>query len=68
MMAGYRHVQDSARIEHLLDLFRLDPRGKTKRMSLGEKRKLALVAAFMADPAIMLLDEPTSGLDPLIQE
>jgi ABC-2 type transport system ATP-binding protein len=37
-------------------------------MSLGCKRKLAVITAFMADPDILLLDEPTSGLDPVMQE
>ena len=37
-------------------------------MSLGTKRKLAVVTAFMHDPEILILDEPTSGLDPLMQE
>jgi ABC-2 type transport system ATP-binding protein len=68
MMQGLRHSHDEKRLAYLLDLFQLDPRGKTKRMSLGNKRKLAIIAAFMADPDIALLDEPTSGLDPLMQE
>lgn len=37
-------------------------------MSLGNKRKLAVVTAFMDDPAVLILDEPTSGLDPVMQE
>lgn len=37
-------------------------------MSIGEKRKLAVIAAFINDPEILLLDEPTSGLDPVMQE
>ncbi len=37
-------------------------------MSLGVKRKLAVVAAFMSDPEVLILDEPTSGLDPVMQE
>ena len=37
-------------------------------MSLGDKRKLAVVAAFMNDPDVLILDEPTSGLDPLMQQ
>lgn len=37
-------------------------------MSLGMKRKLAIVTAFMHDPAVLVLDEPTSGLEPLMQE
>ncbi len=37
-------------------------------MSLGVKRKLAIVTAFMSDPQILILDEPTSGLDPVMQQ
>ncbi|MDR0853248.1 MAG: ABC transporter ATP-binding protein [Clostridiales Family XIII bacterium] len=68
MMQGLRHIKDKERLSHLLELFQLDVRGKTKRMSLGNKRKLAVVTAFMADPDILILDEPTSGLDPVMQE
>lgn len=56
------------RMEELLQLFQLNPDVSVKRMSVGEKRKLAIVAAFMNDPDILLLDEPTSGLDPVMQE
>jgi ABC-2 type transport system ATP-binding protein len=68
MMQGLRGKRDEKRLNYLLDLFQLDARGKTKRMSLGNKRKLAVVTAFMADPDILLLDEPTSGLDPVVQK
>ena len=37
-------------------------------MSLGMKRKLAIVTAFMHDPAVLILDEPTSALDPIMQK
>lgn len=52
----------------MIALFELDPSGDTKRMSLGVKRKLAVVTAFMNDPEVLILDEPTSGLDPVMQE
>lgn len=55
----------------MLNLFKLDDitlQGGTKRMSLGVKRKLAIVVAFMHDPEVLILDEPTSGLDPVMQE
>ena len=55
----------------MLDLFELDGTslsGDVKRMSLGVKRKLAVVTAFMSDPEVLILDEPTSGLDPVMQE
>ena len=52
----------------LLKEYELDPAILIERMSLGMRRKLAIVAAFMHDPAILILDEPTSGLDPVMQE
>jgi ABC-2 type transport system ATP-binding protein len=67
-MAQLRGLSDMTRTEELLDLFHLDPEGSLKRMSLGKKRKLAIVTAFMHDPEILVLDEPTSGLDPIMQE
>lgn len=61
------HGKDETKMRELLDLFELDPSGETKRMSLGVKRKLAVVSAFMNDPDVLILDEPTSGLDPVMQ-
>lgn len=57
---------DKAKV--LLEYFDINPNAKLKRMSKGMKQKIALVAAFMHDPKIVILDEPTSGLDPLMQE
>lgn len=34
-------------------------------LSLGQKRKVELVAAMLGEPLLVLLDEPTNGLDPL---
>lgn len=68
MMMGLRNLQDGSRAKYLLERFQLDPRQNVKKMSIGEKRKLAIVTAFMSDPEILLLDEPTSGLDPDMQE
>ena len=68
MMQSMQKHTDEALLQHLLALFELDPSGDTKRMSLGVKRKLAVVAAFMSDPEVLILDEPTSGLDPVMQD
>ena len=68
MMQKMKGTANDERLNYLLRKFELDPTGSTKRMSLGVKRKLAVVAAFMHDPEILILDEPTSGLDPVMQE
>lgn len=68
MMAELRGGADNARVDMLLKTFDLDPKLQTKSMSLGDKRKLAIVAAFMNDPEVLILDEPTSGLDPVMQQ
>ncbi|MCR5148544.1 MAG: ABC transporter ATP-binding protein [Eubacterium sp.] len=73
MMKGLRGIRKNdteadKKVKELLERFELEPSGDVKRMSIGEKRKLAVVTAFMSDPDVLLLDEPTSGLDPLMQE
>ncbi len=68
MMKKLRHMESDKLTKELIEMFKLDPSGETKKMSLGQKRKLAVVAAFMHDPDILILDEPTSGLDPVMQE
>lgn len=67
-MAHMRHLSDMEWTNDLLKRFELDPSDAISDMSLGTKRKLAVVTAFMHDPQILVLDEPTSGLDPLMQE
>lgn len=68
MMERMRGVRDDEHLRMLLDTFRLDPDIPTREMSLGVKRKMAVVTAFMHDPDILILDEPTSGLDPVMQQ
>ncbi|MCR5349729.1 MAG: ABC transporter ATP-binding protein [Acholeplasmatales bacterium] len=68
MMEGLRHQKNEERVKYLCDKFELDLSQEIKRMSIGERRKLAIVTAFMSDPKVLLLDEPTSGLDPRMQE
>lgn len=70
MMQDMQKIHNEERLSELLDLFKLEDatlKNETKHMSLGEKRKLAVVTAFMHDPEVLILDEPTSGLDPVMQ-
>ncbi len=68
MMKQLKHVENDDRLNYLLKLFELDPSIETKKMSLGVKRKLAIVVAFMSDPEVLILDEPTSSLDLEMQQ
>lgn len=71
MIQDLTHIHNEEQLNKMLKLFELDDitlKGETKRMSLGVKRKLAVVTAFMSDPDVLILDEPTSGLDPVMQE
>lgn len=71
MMQDLQKNHNEAQLQQMLTLFELSDQvlsGETKRMSLGVKRKLAIVTAFMSDPDVLILDEPTSGLDPVMQE
>lgn len=68
LLAGMRRLlAGSDRRDELCSRFALDPRGPIRKMSKGTKQKVALVAAFMHTPDVLILDEPTSGLDPLMQ-
>ena len=62
MMAELRGLTNMSHTNYLIEKFELDPSGRLKRMSLGEKRKLAIVTAFMHDPDVLVLDEPQVAL------
>ncbi len=58
---------DTAFRAELIERLQLDPSKRVRSYSKGNRQKIALVAAFMTRPDILLLDEPTSGLDPLME-
>ncbi|HSK25574.1 MAG TPA: ABC transporter ATP-binding protein [Jiangellales bacterium] len=59
---------DAAYRDELVERLQLDPSKRARSYSKGNRQKVALVAAFMTRPDVLLLDEPTAGLDPLLEE
>lgn len=62
------HGDHQERLQDLCDRFQPELGKKIKDLSRGNKLKVALIAAFVNDPDLIILDEPTSGLDPVMQK
>lgn len=55
------------RREELCQRLGVEQKRKIDDLSLGNRKKVAIVQALQHQPELIILDEPTSGLDPLVQ-
>ena len=65
--ARLRKKDCRAEAKLLAERLELDTARRVNELSLGNRKKVGIVAAMQHRPRLYVLDEPTSGLDPLIQ-
>jgi ABC-2 type transport system ATP-binding protein len=68
LYADLRGVTDLSYAEEVARRLDADLDRPTRRLSRGNKQKVAIVTALFHQPRLIMLDEPTSGLDPLVQD
>ncbi|MCA9676066.1 MAG: ABC transporter ATP-binding protein [Kofleriaceae bacterium] len=66
-LGGFHPGDHRARRDEVAAALGLDLDAAGADLSLGNRKKVAIVAALQHRPALVILDEPTSGLDPVVQ-
>lgn len=56
------------KMRSLADRLELNLHRKTNELSKGNRQKVGVIQALMADQDLVIMDEPTAGLDPLMQQ
>jgi ABC-2 type transport system ATP-binding protein len=59
---------DAELADHLQDRFRLPSRRKLRKMSRGERMKVALLVTLAPRPEVLVMDEPFTGMDALVRD
>ncbi|TAE72178.1 MAG: LPS export ABC transporter ATP-binding protein [Bacteroidetes bacterium] len=69
-MTSKTHTEQNAKVEELLDEFKLHHVRKSMGgvLSGGERRRTEIARALAVNPSFVLLDEPFAGVDPLAVE
>jgi ABC-2 type transport system ATP-binding protein len=67
-LLGLSGSKDMSKLQSYAKRLDLDLTIRTQTLSKGNRQKVGVIQAFMADQELIILDEPTSGLDPLIQQ
>ncbi len=60
-----KNCEDEAK--KLCERLQLDVMKRVDELSLGNRKKVAIVCTMQHKPKLYIMDEPTSGLDPLMQ-
>ena len=66
--AKLKKVKDLSYAKKIVERFKINLDLNCKDMSLGMKRRLAILTCFINNPKVLILDEPTSGLDLEMQQ
>jgi len=65
---GFYKDFDESYCEGLCKKFDLPFKKKFEELSIGNKKKVAIIQALAHKPKLVIMDEPTNGLDPFVQK
>jgi ABC-2 type transport system ATP-binding protein len=65
---SFHNNVDKEYVQQICKDFSIELDKNISELSLGNKKKVAIIQAILNKPKLLILDEPTNGLDPLIQQ